>query len=78
MIIIITGIWADPDSDDERPSFGKGAKKKDFTAPVNFISGGVKVGSKITKSGKDDNEEEDDGDGDDSVSLSSIVIKHLI
>ncbi|XP_053726850.1 tuftelin-interacting protein 11 [Synchiropus splendidus] len=36
------GIWADKDSDDDdRPSFG-GKRAKDYTAPVNFVSAGLK------------------------------------
>uniref|UniRef100_A0A8D0AUT6 Tuftelin-interacting protein 11 n=1 Tax=Sander lucioperca TaxID=283035 RepID=A0A8D0AUT6_SANLU len=36
------GIWADRDSDeDERPSFG-GKKSKDYSAPVNFVSAGLR------------------------------------
>lgn len=35
------GIWAERDSDDERPSFG-GKKSRDYTAPVNFISAGIR------------------------------------
>ncbi|KAG7244007.1 hypothetical protein INR49_006168 [Caranx melampygus] len=36
------GIWADRDSDeDERPSFG-GKRSKDYTAPVNFVSAGLR------------------------------------
>ncbi|XP_068166980.1 tuftelin-interacting protein 11 [Antennarius striatus] len=36
------GIWAEKDSDeDERPSFG-GKKTKDYTVPVNFVSGGLR------------------------------------
>lgn len=48
----LSGIWADPDSDDDRPMTGFGQKKKtrkNFTAPMSFVSGGVKVGDKVTK-----------------------------
>merc|ERR1712113_1269687 len=43
----IYGIWNDEDSDDERPSFGfkNSNKKKDYTAPVSFVTGGTKPGS---------------------------------
>uniref|UniRef100_A0AAY4D109 Tuftelin-interacting protein 11 n=1 Tax=Denticeps clupeoides TaxID=299321 RepID=A0AAY4D109_9TELE len=34
------GIWAEGDSDDERPSFG--GRRYDYTAPVNFISAGLR------------------------------------
>ena len=65
--LTIPGIWADSDEDDERPSFGGGGKRsKDYSAPVSFISGGVKVGSKVTKENEDGDEEDDEKD---SVSL---------
>ncbi|TSM04900.1 Tuftelin-interacting protein 11 [Bagarius yarrelli] len=35
------GVWAEYDSDDERPNFG-GKRAKDYTAPVNFISAGLR------------------------------------
>lgn len=49
-----SGIWADDDSDEERPGFGsqKGKKNKDYTAPVNFVSGGVKIGDKVQEKEK--------------------------
>ncbi|CAC5379629.1 TFIP11 [Mytilus coruscus] len=46
----IYGMWADNDSDDERPGFGKpNRRNKDMTAPIGFVSGGFKQGDKITK-----------------------------
>ena len=49
-------MWADVDSDeDERPGFGRGGRgNKDYTAPMSFVSGGIKVGDKVTKEGGDD------------------------
>ncbi|XP_074869059.1 tuftelin-interacting protein 11 [Carettochelys insculpta] len=35
------GVWAEHDSDDERPSFG-GKRSRDYSAPVNFISAGLR------------------------------------
>ncbi|KAL3882583.1 hypothetical protein ACJMK2_028913 [Sinanodonta woodiana] len=53
------GIWAEPEVDDERPSF-HGSKKMGLSAaPVNFVSGGIKQGDKIKKEGGDDNEDDD-------------------
>lgn len=50
----IYGIWADRDSDDDdRPSFS-GKRKKDYTKPLNFVSGGV------VQKGKDKKTEDDD------------------
>ena len=47
-------MWAD-DSDEERPSFGRGGKgSKDYSAPIGFVSGGVKVGDKVTKEENED------------------------
>ncbi|PIO61918.1 g-patch domain protein, partial [Teladorsagia circumcincta] len=49
------GIWADRESDEDeaydRPSFGKKARK-DYSAPINFISGGIKQGSSLDPSDK--------------------------
>lgn len=66
------GIWAERDSDeDERPSFG-GKKSKDYTAPVNFVSAGLRKTAAEEKqqqkqeAGSDD-DDGDDGDGDDDV-----------
>lgn len=53
------GIWADRDSDeDERPSFG-GKRSKDYTAPVNFVSAGLR------KTATEEKQEEKDEDGSD-------------
>lgn len=53
------GIWADRDSDeDERPSFG-GKRSKDYTAPVNFVSAGLR------KTAAEEKKEEKDEDGSD-------------
>ncbi|XP_078083506.1 tuftelin-interacting protein 11 [Mustelus asterias] len=51
----IYGMWAENDSDDERPSFG-GKRSKDYTAPVNFISAGIR------RPAAEENEEEKDSD----------------
>ena len=55
----IYGMWAD-DSDDESPSVSGRRKGKDYTAPIGFVSGGIKQGDKITKPGG----EESDNDSD--------------
>ncbi|KAM7019007.1 tuftelin-interacting protein 11 [Tautogolabrus adspersus] len=60
------GIWADKDSDeDERPSFG-GKKSKDYSAPVNFVSAGLRKTAaeekeQQQKRGGDSDESDDDG-----------------
>ncbi|VDI18059.1 tuftelin-interacting protein 11 [Mytilus galloprovincialis] len=60
----IYGMWADNDSDDERPGFGKSNRRnKDMTAPIGFVSGGFKEGDKITKNERDaDNTDSDSGE----------------
>lgn len=55
VIINILGIWADreeSDDEDAHAGFGlKGSRKqsKNYSAPVTFVSGGVKHGNKIEK-----------------------------
>lgn len=58
------GIWAQhDDSDDERPSFG-GKRSKDYTAPVSFISVGLKTTT--------DEQRERDSDSDDDIKWEDI------
>lgn len=58
------GIWADrEDSDDEDTHVGFGSagtkkRSKNYSAPVTFVSGGVKRGNKIEE--EDKNEQDDD------------------
>ena len=57
------GVWAEDSDEDE----GKKSKKeKDYTAPINFISGGVKKGSGGPPIGakREDLEDDDDDDGE--------------
>ncbi|XP_077601219.1 tuftelin-interacting protein 11-like [Stigmatopora nigra] len=62
------GIWAQGDSDeDERPSFG-GKRAKDYTAPVNFVSAGIRKTAADEKQQKDEEEASDNSD-DDSPSI---------
>jgi len=42
-----TGMWAD--EEDDRRSSRKSKERKSYIAPVAFVSGGVKVGDKVTK-----------------------------
>lgn len=51
------GVWAEHDSDDERPSFG-GKRPRDYSAPVNFISAGLKKGA-AEEAELDDSEDEE-------------------
>lgn len=47
-------MWANSD-DEDTPGFGSSRrKKKDYTAPIGFVSGGIKQGSKIKKEGEED------------------------
>ncbi|CAB1322050.1 unnamed protein product [Coregonus sp. 'balchen'] len=55
----VYGIWAERgDSDDERPSFG-GKRSKDYSAPVNFVSAGLR------KSAAEDKQQQQSGGGSD-------------
>ena len=50
----IYGMWAEKDSDDDERSSGfSGRRKKDYSKPLNFVSGG------IVQKGKDKNTEDD-------------------
>ena len=68
------GVWAE-DSDDEDD--GKKSKKdKDYTAPINFISGGVKKGSagppgSAGAAKRDDLEDDDDDDDREKGNIST-------
>ena len=74
-VSVFPGVFANDMSDDEddRPSFGGGGRRsaKNYTAPVGFVSGGIKVGDKVTKTG-------DDGDeaGDGQMSVSTCLCAH--
>jgi tuftelin-interacting protein 11 len=49
------GVWAEDSDEDERPGFGKKDKaRNNFTAPIGFVSGGIKVGDKVSKDGGGD------------------------
>lgn len=62
------GIWADRDSDeDERPSFG-GKRAKDYTAPVSFVSAGLRKTAAEEKP-----ELKEQGGSDDSEDDSPVV-----
>jgi tuftelin-interacting protein 11 len=59
-------MWANSDDEDNTPGFGGGRrKKKDYTAPIGFVSGGIKQGSKIKKEGEEE---------DSSVSVETCVV----
>lgn len=67
---IVLGIWAD-DSDEDglstRPSFKTFDKgPKNYTAPVNFVAGGIQQAGKP----KDEAEDKDDDDSDENASKS--------
>ncbi|CAO2629058.1 Tuftelin-interacting protein 11 [Lemmus lemmus] len=51
------GVWAERDSDEERPSFG-GKRARDYSAPVNFISAGLKKGA--AEEGDSDDSDDDE------------------
>ncbi|XP_031564669.1 tuftelin-interacting protein 11-like [Actinia tenebrosa] len=51
------GMWAEYDSD-EGDSYGRGKRKKDYSRPLSFISGGV------VQKGKQNEEDEEENDDD--------------
>ncbi|MBN3311825.1 TFP11 protein, partial [Atractosteus spatula] len=55
------GVWAERDSDDERPSFG-GKRSRDYTAPVSFVSAALThlCAEERAQEGSDDSEPEAD------------------
>lgn len=60
-------MWANSDDEDNTPGFGSGRRKrKDYTAPIGFVSGGIKQGSKIKKEGE--------GEEDSSVCVEACVL----
>ncbi|XP_023149944.2 tuftelin-interacting protein 11 [Amphiprion ocellaris] len=63
------GIWADRDSDDdERPSFG-GKRSKDYSAPVNFVSAGLRKTAAEEKQQQKGEGGSDDSDDDSPAAL---------
>ncbi|XP_030624450.1 tuftelin-interacting protein 11 [Chanos chanos] len=54
------GIWAEYDSDDERPSFG-GKRAKDYSAPVNFVSAGLRKTAAEEKQEEGSDASDEDG-----------------
>ncbi|KAG5282785.1 hypothetical protein AALO_G00059910 [Alosa alosa] len=55
------GIWAEHDSDEERPSFG-GKRSKDYSAPVSFVSAGIRKTAAEEK--QEQGSDESDADGE--------------
>jgi len=60
--MLLIGIWASSDEDDDddkkgRSKYSSGRGKKDYVTPVSFVSGGVKVGDKVTKEDQDEDDE---------------------
>ena len=52
---LFIGIWAENEEEEDRPRFSSGRSAKDYTAPVNFISGGIKIGDRVMKEEEEDN-----------------------
>ena len=57
--VFFSGMWADDSDEDERPGFSGHGKRntKDYSAPIGFVSGGVKVGDKVTKNENEEDQE---------------------
>lgn len=64
------GMFAEYDSDED-DSYGGGRRKKDYSRPLSFISGGVVQKGKD----KEDQEDDDDREGNDA---SCILYLHYI
>ncbi|XP_077493306.1 septin interacting protein 1 isoform X1 [Amblyomma americanum] len=63
----IYGVWADDEDDgDERPSFQSSKKHKDFSAPISFVSGGVRQVGKQEEQ-KEGSEEERSSSSEEEV-----------
>jgi Tuftelin interacting protein N terminal len=50
-------MWADEEEDGGGKNKQKHKERKSYNAPVAFVSGGIKIGDKVTKENAD---EEDD------------------
>ncbi|XP_069102141.1 tuftelin-interacting protein 11-like [Argopecten irradians] len=73
----IYGMWAEDSDEEDRPTMGfsRGSRgKKNYGAPVSFVSGGVKQGSKITKGKKAEEDDEEDEDSDSDSAGQSVPI----
>ncbi|NXR41300.1 TFP11 protein, partial [Zosterops hypoxanthus] len=51
------GVWAERDSDEERPSFG-GKRSRDYSAPVSFVSAGLRKSAAEEISDEDSDDDE--------------------
>lgn len=59
---MLPGIWADDDSDDDSHVRKFSKKKKNYTAPVNFIAGGIhQPGQKNPETPESEVKQEEDG-----------------
>lgn len=58
MYLCNEGMWADDENGSEGRDKRSFKERKSYTTPVAFVSGGVKIGDKVTK----ENLEEDDDD----------------
>ncbi|XP_041352059.1 tuftelin-interacting protein 11-like [Gigantopelta aegis] len=55
------GIWADKESDEEeRPGFGGRSRRKDYSNPVSFVSGGFKEEDKLLLDDENDSASDSD------------------
>ena len=58
------GVWAESSDEEDRPTMGLGSKGKqrDYTTPINFVSGGVKKKDDEEENDKEDNGMKSDGE----------------
>lgn len=70
----IYGVWADDeDEEDTRPRYSGRKSAKDYLAPVSFVSGGIKIGDKVTKQEGED--EIVDSDDDDEIEVRRSAVR---
>lgn len=66
----IYGIWADSDDEgDARPSFQSSKKHKDFSAPISFVSGGVRQVGKQEEKKEEGSEDERGSSSEEEVKV---------
>uniref|UniRef100_A0A224Z2P8 Tuftelin-interacting protein 11 n=1 Tax=Rhipicephalus zambeziensis TaxID=60191 RepID=A0A224Z2P8_9ACAR len=72
----IYGIWADSDDEgDARPSFQSSKKHKDFSAPISFVSGGVRQVGKQEEKKEEGSEDEHASSSEEEVKVPAKTMK---
>ncbi|KAL3242180.1 hypothetical protein MRX96_047801 [Rhipicephalus microplus] len=72
----IYGVWADSDDEgDARPSFQSSKKHKDFSAPISFVSGGVRQVGKPEEKKEEGSEDERASSSEEEVKVPAKTLK---